>query len=126
MDMFGLDFDNPSQLKLLSAYFYLKNRFPNEKIEFSLSPSRRGYHFRLPNLTLPYEEDMELRRVLGDCEGRLLFSETRHELGGDHEILFHMKKIKGKGWVEEIMLDEKNLLSLPFWNLWSRSKNEKI
>ncbi len=110
--MFALDLDEEhGELHRLTTYFNARYAFPEEKFVVEHSSGRRGLHILLPDVTLPYNLDLDMRRALGDCEGRLECSEKRGE--GKHEILFNAKRKKGRGWVENLPSSERAFTALP-------------
>lgn len=78
MRLLKLDFDRPTQFQIMRAYFYLK--YIGAKV-FTFS-TKKGWHFYaiLPK-DIDVKDELELRQMLGDDEGRIEFDEARIKLG---------------------------------------------
>lgn len=97
-----LDLDNlpkgyDKNLALISVYFNALHLFNDVTINVKIfhSSSGRGYHFEIYGKDIEKllpEEKLRIREVLGDCAGRLMFSEFR---GGD-DVLFTTKLVNGR------------------------------
>lgn len=125
-----VDLDTRNRLKLFQAYFNAKHLFPEARIQ--TFTTGKGYHLRVfqPNLTV--EENLAVRRCLGDDYGKLRFDELRLRakkvwvLGKDGiwrlevdeglidwtDTAFQHKYRNGK-WTHE---EEYNVLTEPFFS----------
>lgn len=101
----GIDLDECDDMQILTTYFNALHLA--DELEINKSSSERGYHFILRfNEPLSVEDRMNIRYYLGDCPGRLYFSEIR---GGD-DILFNMKT-QGGNWVKRREIDSGTLIN---------------
>ena len=101
MRVLKLDFDKPTQIKLLKAYFYLK--YMGCKV-FTFS-TRKGWHiYAILPRDIDLEKELRLRMLLGDDEGRIFFDEIREKLGlSDWEdTLFQEKYIVTKKGIKKV------------------------
>lgn len=105
-----LDLDEPSQLKLLKAYYNLR-RFGN--VEIRRSASGRGYHMIVRGLQISYEDSLTIRAMLGECETRLRFDSEKNKKM--KQILWSAKETKGRRY-EARAITERDLLSQPFFS----------
>lgn len=106
----GIDLDTKNRLKLLKTYFNAK-RFSKAVICYT---TRNGYHVHIGIKNRSSQDNMHIRRILGDCLMRLEIDEARLRIGCDDNIetLFHWKRTPdGEVSREELM----NPLSEPFW-----------
>jgi len=85
--------------------------FPNTRVD--VLETGHGFHLKIwkPHSV---DENIEVRRCLGDDPDRLFIDELRRRIGLEHWIdtLFSFKREKGKVTREEPY----NILSLPFWS----------
>lgn len=99
----GIDLDDADDLKLLMAYFNAKYIFPDHEIRIFRSSGGNGYHIEIINLP----SRLSVRRLLGDCKGRMECSELRNRtnLNGEDfaisdppvdDILFSFKSYKNR------------------------------
>jgi len=101
-DKLGFDLDlhhekeyYPRWIKIYSLFYNLKNTFPDAEIRIYMSSSEKGYHFEIVGESIGKLTDREkwnIRESLGDCKGRLLYSQIR----GYDDILFESKIQNGK------------------------------
>lgn len=116
----SVDIDNQSRLKLLIAYYNMKHLTPNVHVY----KTGGGYHIHgeFPERTT--KQNMDIRRLLGDCTGRIELDEIRQNTFGDEtviEMLFYEKITKGKKTYEEPLYD---ITSPPYWGdskLWKKN-----
>ncbi len=113
-----VDIDTHNEFKRLKTTLNAAFLAQLSRASFTInrSPSGRGLHLSLefPS-TLSTSSRFEVRRTLGDCSGRLHYSEER----GLDDVLYNMKRRRRKGhwpaWAQESAMDIKNVLCLPFW-----------
>ena len=105
----GVEWDYPSVFKILKAYFNLKWLYPDKRIRVHRSSRGHGIHFEVEGV----KNNMEVRRWLGECPGRLRFSEIRE----NDNVLFHSKKKPSwRKWRNREEVDPRSFLSLPFFS----------
>ena len=104
----GIDLDSKNQFRLLKVYFNAKYVFKNAKIE--IFETKHGYHVKVHVPTNIYH-----RCGLGDDPNRIYLSELRGGIEWADDVMFDCKN---GYWVEKI--DERSLLSSPFWNIPGR------
>lgn len=110
-----LDLDEPSELKLLKAYYNLR-QFGN--VEVRRSSSGRGYHMIVRGLPISYDASLLIRAMLGECKTRLRFDSEKNMK--PKQILWSAKTTKGRRHeVRRIM--ERDLLAQPFFSRVPRS-----
>ncbi len=129
----GVDLDSPSEFRLLMAYFNARYMFPDKKIRLYTSSGGEGYHIEVYGI----KSNLTVRRILGDCDDRIMYSEIRSKnrdnvesfIFGDpqaDDVLFTIKsKISMRrvnGMMKQIIrrqnrieIDEGNLLARRFW-----------
>ena len=95
----GLDFDDKESHSNMEGYEtalrILKERFGAERVFVRKSSSGLGVHIRVVGIDLTPEEELELRRELGDCEGRCIADASRVRAGTRSSWLFKYKsKVK--------------------------------
>ena len=95
---------------MLKAYFNLLYLFPNSKI--IVEETRQGYHVKATGIERSTEQNLEVRRGLGDDAMRLKYDEFKHRIGLDEfvDTCFTMKKNRFGIYI----VQETNPLSLPF------------
>jgi len=104
----GVEVDEPSEYKLLTMYLRMRYLF-GDRVRVYISSSGRGYHFEAEGV----RNSMEIRRWVGDCSGRMYFSEIRD----NDNVLFHAKyKPCWRKWKWREEIDPRSLLSLPFFS----------
>lgn len=102
-----MDLDFPSQLKLLSTYFNLRQF---GMVEVRVSASGMGYHMIVRGLNITYEDSLRIRAMLGECRTRLRFdSEENHKM---KQILWDQKVVNERVY-EARTITEADLLVLP-------------
>lgn len=99
----GIDLDTKNQFKLLKTYFNAKWIFKGKKIW--VYETKKGYHIKVDVPT-----NVHHRCGLGDDPNRIYLSELRGGVEFADDVLFDVKN----GYEAEL-IDEKSLLSLPFW-----------
>lgn len=127
---FGIDLDNPSQLKLLKSIF--NALYVSQFITIAESPSGTGYHIRAyTHRKLTREENFTLRAWAGDDPTRLMLDEKRPNDWID--TLYHTKikepRRKHRTGTEN-PLTIRDILALPFWSklpreTWIKRKDKK-
>lgn len=127
----GIDLDDASEFKFLKTYYNAINMFPEADIQVYKSSGGQGYHIEI----IGVKSTLTARRILGDCAGRMEFSEKRSKtkenadefvIGNPavDDILFAVKtrKFRLRSGREVICrqvrkpMDYKSILSLPFWS----------
>jgi hypothetical protein len=105
----SIDLDTKNQFKLLKAYFNMKRFSDNVEVK----ETGKGFHVKGYFENRTPEQNIHIRRMLGDCEGRLELDERRLQVGlGEFiETLFIWKKIRGKVTMEQ----DYNIMSEQFW-----------
>ena len=105
----GIDIDENNQCRLLIKYL---NAFRFGKPV--MYKSGKGYHIQIVKMNRTPEENLTVRRILGDCKGRIDLDENRYneELYDIIETLFFDKRIHDYKGQEMII----NPLSQPFWS----------
>lgn len=104
----GIDLDSKhgTGLKLLSILFNLEYAFPSKKIR--VFKTRYGFHFEVDF----QPTNMDVRRALRDCSGRLWYSELR---GGD-DVLFSRKRYAHeRKWHQRVEIAPDNLWRNHAW-----------
>lgn len=116
----GLDLDGKNQLRLLKAYFTARHMFPNIRVD--VLETGKGFHLKIWTVN-DVDENIEVRRCLGDDADRLFVDELRRKMGleGWIDTLFSFKRERGKVTREEPY----NILSLPFWSRLPAKKKRK-
>lgn len=118
-DRVSIDLDTKNQVKLLSTYFNMKwlmhyirddktnNGYMEEK------ETNKGYHIKGYFKYRGPEQNLHIRRMLGDCKNRLEMDERRLKAGLDEciETLFTYKKVNGVVSRET----DYNIMSEQFW-----------
>jgi len=107
----SIDIDSQNRLKLLIAYFNMRNLTPNTRVY----KTGGGYHIHGEFAGRTTKQNMDIRRALRDCEGRLELDEKRINTFGDEtvtEMLFYEKTTKGKKTYEEPIHD---ITAPPYW-----------
>lgn len=130
-DKLGIDLDEPSELRFLMSYFNARYMFPNNEIKVFRSSSGTGYHIEV----LGVKSVLSIRRTLGDCHDRMMYSELRSKNKSNQEefaygdpfvddVLFAIKTLKVRNWktgVERVYrrarvpLDDKSVICQRFW-----------
>lgn len=111
----SVDRDNFNQLRLLMTYYNMK-RICTDVFVWE---TNHGYHIygRFPNRTT--EQNLDMRRMLGDDPRRIALDEGRINAGVDYlsETLFVFGKImKGKNQKITHSIEQPcNVLSMQFW-----------
>jgi len=114
----------PAWEKLMRIFNFLY-LFPNARIE------RR---FESDHLFAPVRSDLTTRAGLGDCRGRLFFSEiTNSDIIFKRKGIARLVKKKGKiliGWERRPCsyepCDLKDILRMPYWNFRWLSNGKKV
>lgn len=127
----GIDLDDPSELRFLMSYFNAKYIFPGNKINVFRSSSGSGYHIEVVGV----KSVLSVRRTLGDCHDRIMYSEIRSKNKDNQEefafgdpvvddVLFAIKTLKlsnCKTGIEKVYrrarvsIDEKSIIAQGFW-----------
>lgn len=97
----GIDKDRPTRLELLMAFFNARDLFPDSKID--TSKTGKGYHIRIYHQS-SIEQNIAVRRHLGDDPQRIAFDEVRSRIPALHswvDTLFERKIKDGKMTCEE-------------------------
>ncbi len=104
----GFEIDQPREFQKLKALFNME--FLSDSVDAYLSPSDRGLHMEAKDRSTNWNN----RLYLGDCRGRLFFSEVRSQgyLCKDDVLFIGKKKCDKMRYRTKI--DSKSLLSLPF------------
>jgi hypothetical protein len=102
-----LDVDAPSELNLLKTYFNTRHIFGRID-EIRRSSRGHGYHIIVRHTNLNFRQILRLRHLLNDDEQRLKFDAEADKK--PKSILF---RVKNGCQVE--LLDERDLIRLPFW-----------
>jgi hypothetical protein len=130
-DKLGIDLDEPSELRFLMSYFNAKYMFPDREIKVFRSSSGDGYHIEI----IGVRSVLSVRRTLGDCHDRMMYSELRSKNEDNQEefaygdpfvddVLFAMKTLKVRNWKTgtervyrraRVPLDEKSVICQGFW-----------
>lgn len=105
----SIDLDTKNQFKLLSVYFNMKRLTDIVEVK----ETRKGFHVKGYFKDRTPEQNMLIRTMLGDCEGRLELDEERLRLGLTEciETLFFIKKV-GKIVSRET---DYNIMAEQFW-----------
>jgi len=78
MRLLKLDFDKPTQLQVMRAYFLLK--YIGCKV-YTFT-TRKGWHiYAILPKDIDIDKQLALRMMLGDDEHRIIFDEVREKLG---------------------------------------------
>jgi len=104
-----LDIDHDCEWKRLAQYFNMKHICGVDEIR--VSSSGRGLHLFKRGLPISYEDSLNIRAMLGECETRLRFDGENNRK--PKQIAFQAKVIDGKR-CEARTIDERDLLALPF------------
>lgn len=109
----GIDIDNLNQCRLLIKYLNAK-RFGKPV----LYKTGKGYHIQIVKMNRTTKENMVVRRILGDCDGRMALDEDRIKEGLDEitETMFFHKQVKEYIGEENIIRP----LSKPYWKVRNR------
>ena len=130
-DKLGIDLDEPSELKFLMSYFNARYMFPDNEIKVFRSSSGTGYHIEI----LGVRSVLSIRRTLGDCHDRMMYSELRSKnkdnqeefVTGDpfvDDVLFAIKTLKVRNWKTgaervyrraRVPVDDKSVVCQGFW-----------
>jgi len=114
----SIDRDNFNQFKALKTYFNMLHVLGNV-ISYE---TRQGYHFLSEKYKRTTKQNMDMRRLFDDCDGRLELDEGRLFTGETEdsiEILFYEKTTDGQVRLEIGC----NILAMSFWGngeKWSR------
>lgn len=127
----GIDLDDASEFEFLKSLYNARYMFPNAEIKVYRSSGGHGYHIEV----IGVKSTLTARRTLGDCVGRMEFSEKRSITADTAEefvignpvvddILFAVKTRKyrlrnGREVIRRQVrkpMDYKSILSLPFWS----------
>lgn len=87
-----IDFDNMSRSKFKRKLKLLAFLFPYNWINVLRSSSRKGYHVEVWNVCSDWDENLQLRKMLGDDLFRVLMDRKRSEQGIVSQLLFDVKK----------------------------------
>lgn len=118
----SVDIDVDNQFDLMKKYFNMKWIVGNV-ISYKTGG---GYHLLSEKRDRTLKQNIDVRRTLGDCKGRLNLDEDRLNAGlGEYytEILFYEKMHFGEITEEYIF----NILSMPFWGngtQWCRRNHQ--
>jgi hypothetical protein len=112
----SIDLDTKNQFQLLKAFFNLKRI----STQIEVRETAHGFHVigRVQNRT--GEENLHIRRMLNDCEGRLELDEKRLKAGLDDcvDTLFRYKRIVDRFGKDIISREEPyNIMSEQFWGV---------
>ncbi len=126
----GIDLDSVSRLRLLISYFNARYMFPDKKIRVFRSSGGNGYHIEVFGV----KSTLRVRRTLGDCQDRMMYSEFRSKNKDNQEefvigdpvvddVLFTVKTMKyvnrrGENVVKRQMrkqIDERSIIAQDFW-----------
>ena len=130
-DKLGIDLDSPSELRFLMAYFNTCYMFPDKEIRVFRSSGGDGYHIEVMGV----KSVLSVRRTLGDCHDRMIYSEIRSKNKDNQEefavgdpvvddVLFAIKTLKVCNWktgVERVYrraripIDDKSIIAQRFW-----------
>ena len=107
----GIDIDTKNQSELLRKYF--NSRLISEDIE--TYETRGGYHFHIRMDSRTKEENLHIRRMIGDCKNRIELDEYRTIKYID--VMFFYKETKNRG--KKIISREEpfNILSEPWFKI---------
>jgi len=130
-DKLGIDLDEPSELQFLTSYFNACYMFPDKEIRVFRSSSGDGYHIEI----IGVRSLLSVRRTLGDCHDRMMYSELRSKNKDNQEefaygdpyvddVLFAMKTLKVCNWKTgteriyrraRVPVDDKSIICQGFW-----------
>ena len=130
-DKLGIDLDDPSELRFLMSYFNTCYMFPDKEIKVYISSGGSGYHIEV----IGVRSRLSVRRTLGDCHDRMMYSETRSKNKDNQEefaygdpfvddVLFAMKTLKVRNWKTgtervyrraRVPMDAKSVICQGFW-----------
>lgn len=120
---FGIDLDSTNEFVRLKTYLNCRgfSSITGEQMLTRISPSGRGLHMKIRSEEIiPRETRYRLRMALGDCRGRLYFSERKDY----DDVLFDYKRKKRNGrwhrWTREYDTDSSSILALPFISMIPR------
>jgi hypothetical protein len=110
----SIDLDTKNQFQLLKAYFNLKRLTTQTEVRETV----HGFHVigRMDNRT--GEQNIHVRMMLNDCEGRLELDEKRLDAGLDDciDTLFRYKRIVDRFGKDIIGREEPyDIMSEQFW-----------
>lgn len=119
-DRVSIDLDTKNRFILLKTHFNMKwlLRLYNKKDEIiDDRETNKGYHVVGKFKKRTPEQNMQIRRILGDCEGRLELDELRLNAGlGDCiETLFFFKKVSRNGKTVISREEPLNIMAEQFW-----------
>jgi hypothetical protein len=104
--MITIDLDDKSQSFVKNKALLMKRMFPLSKVIYRISSNRKGGHIKALGVSLLEEEEINLRRIMGDDEKRISKDIERKNIGLPRQILFNKKmnlktgEIKSAGkWV---------------------------
>ena len=125
---FGIDLDATNEFVRLKTYMNCRefSEHAGRCMITRVSPSGRGLHMRIRSEEdIPREVRYRLRMALGDCRGRLYFSERKEY----DDVLFDYKRKKRNGrwlhWTREYQTDSASILALPFISMIPRGARRK-
>ncbi len=127
----GIDLDSPTRLQLLRSYFNAKYMFPDKEIKVFRSSGGDGYHIEIWGV----KSTLSIRRTLGDCIDRMMYSEIRSMTKDNKEefvfdnpyvddVMFAIKTRKVKRYKTgevivkrqmRIEIDQRSLIAQDFW-----------
>ncbi len=100
-----VDLDYPSRLKLLKAYYNMRQI---GDVEINRSAGGKGFHLVAYQLPITFEQSIELRRLYGDDPIRIDFDERYHLK--PKQVLYTVKD-----GVPIEPITEPDLLNAPWW-----------
>ena len=117
----SVDIDNKSRFKLLKVYLNMVGLFGWRRV--IAEESRHGYHVKAIDVDRTVEQNLAVRRNMGDDINRLTYDEAKHYSRLDRyvDVLFSVKRyFDGVYSTEEV-----NPLAEPFWNFEQKRANNR-
>lgn len=115
----SVDLDNKSRFKMLKTFLNLKGLFPNKTV--TVQETFHGYHVKVTDVDRTVEQNLRIRRALGDDGERLEYDESKHRCGLDDyvDVLFSVKAYPDN---RISVVEEVNVLAEPFYSEFRRRK----
>ena len=109
----SIDLDSKARFRLLKTYFNLQYLFRGKPV--IVEETRHGYHVKVVDVDRTIQQNLMVRRGLGDDPLRIKYDEFKHKHGLDRfvDTLFTIKKYLDGSTSVVSKIDP---LSEPFWN----------
>ena len=89
--MLTLDLDRTKKRKVQKKAMLMKKMFPDKRVMYRVSCNNKGGHVKVMGVSLPMDEEIRIRLMMGDDEKRISKDIERSLIGLPRQIMFDKK-----------------------------------